>query len=200
MTGRLSWCDGSGILILPLALAALAAAACGPSSDGTEQAAARASERDLTLSSAEAPGLEIASPVELARRPIQPAAESRPSPKPATRSRAAARPRAIESTTTAEAPVPVVAPTPAPGRTESAVPATPASWPPNPNELAPGESVTILPASSGPSSEPSWTDELPADGRRGIAIGAGPNGGNCPPRGAGGRPRGIGGGGFRGLR
>ena len=56
------------VMLLPLALAAAAAGGCRTASEGTEQAALGVPQRDLTLQQAAAPEVEIASPVELARR------------------------------------------------------------------------------------------------------------------------------------
>jgi hypothetical protein len=74
--------------------------------------------------------------------------------------------------------------------------------PPDPHALAPGQTVTVLPASGGGSaSEPGLTDQGPPDARHGdsggTAIRGGGHGGSCGGRGhpgSGGAP------GFRGFR
>ena len=192
------------MFLLPLALAAAAAASgCGTASEGTEQASLRVPRRDLTLQNAAVAQVEVASPVELASTPIQrstvhhPRRARRPSPAPSpqsTGSGAAAAP-VLDLTAAQHAPLAMsTAPAPA-----------------DPHELAPGQSVTVIPVSSDPSTVPDWTDEHPSDGGRGIAVGTDGHGGGC--RGGGGSGMGgsgmggsgmggsgDGGGGFRGLR
>ena len=186
--------------LLPLALAAAAVGGCGTGSEGTEQAALRVPRRDLTLQQAGAPEVEVASPVELARAPVERRATHRPQ-----RARRAVEVAPPEATHDAPAPV---APAPAPVQfhadpislatsAESEVPEAP-----DPHALAPGQTVTLIPASSrpasdGPSGAPDWTDERPDHAGRGPTIHVGGRGGSCGGRGPGRRP---GGGGFRGLR
>ncbi len=154
---------------------------------GTRAAGATAvPDRDLTLQASAPPAAEVASPVELSR-PIH-------QPKPAHRLSIARRP----------APVPAPDPLPeVPPATEAAipVPATAAQVLPEPapvadaavgvgRELAPGTTVTIIPAANGPSSapeDPSWAPSGP--GRSVIIEGGGGRGGTCRPRGG---ARGIG--------
>ena len=165
----------------------LATAGCsGGSGAGEESAAATAGlERDLTLSVAAAPALEVASPVELGR-PEPPA--SRPTP----RRRSAPKPAPAP----AEAPPePDAAPTPEPvavpvSLASTDLPDAAAEAPMGAGrELLPGQTVTMIPASSGPSN---GGDDigLPAEPGRGMFKGGA---GNCPhpPRGVGGRPVGI---------
>ena len=64
------------VMLLPLALAAVAAGGCRTASEGTEQAALGVPQRDLTLQQTPAPEVEIASPVE-ARRAPRPSARRR---------------------------------------------------------------------------------------------------------------------------
>lgn len=181
------------LLLLPFALAACAVTGCGNGSDGTEQTAFQVPRRDLTLQETQAPKVEVASPVELARAPVQRRAAYRPQ-----RARMAARtprPAAVQPAPAAPAPAPARA------RTDSMSLASSVE-PPDPHALAPGQSVTIIPASSGPPSEgsssaPDWTDQRPGDGGHGPTIRGGGHGGRCGGRGTGGHP---GGGGFRGLR
>jgi hypothetical protein len=179
--------------ILPLAFTAAVLAACASESPQTanQETASRGvegaalPERDLTLQTPAAPAVEVASPVELSR--------AAPEPKPAQRARVSPKP----------------APAPAPDPVPEAAPAAQAAVPdstvavaeglaePAPvedvgvgRELAPGKTVTIIPASSGPTftaEDPSWA---PAEGRRGTIIGTGEGrGGRCRPRGG---VRGIG--------
>jgi hypothetical protein len=171
------------MLLLPLTIAAAAAVGCRTTSEGTEQAALRAPRRDLTLERAAASEVEVASPVELARMPAKRLAVHhhlrvhRPAPVPA----------ATGTGDTPALPAALTHAQPAP------LAATTAPAPADPHELAPGKTITVIPASSGPSTTPDWTDERPSGAGRGIAVGTGGHGGGC-------RPRGTGGGGFRGLR
>jgi hypothetical protein len=188
------------LLLFPLALAAAAAGACGTASDGTEQAAFRAPRRDLTLSQAETPELEVASPVELARAPVQrptahrPQRARRPAPVP--------RPVATRPGDAPVAPAPVPAPTHA---APALLAAGTVSEAPDPHALAPGRTVTLIPVSNGPSSNepadtPTGTDQRPDDDGPETGIHGGGHGGGCKPGGVGGHPGGGWGGDFRGLR
>jgi hypothetical protein len=178
------------LLLLPVALAAIGAAGCGSASADPEQTAFQPPRRDLTLRQAESPVVEVASPVELARAPAQARAalEVRHTVRAARADRRASPP--IATPVPAPAPVAAVAPVGPPTETEA----------PDPHALAPGQTVTVVPASTASIDAPSsgdWTDQLPASGGRGKTIRGG--GGNCGGRGhGGGRP--DGGGGFRGLR
>ena len=193
--------------ILPLAFTAAVLAGCAAESSQiwNQETASRGvegtalPERDLTLQTAATPAVEVASPVELAR----PASEPRParrttiSPKPAPAPVPDPVPEASPATQ-ASMLVPAVAVAevvaePAPPVVEDvAVGAG--------RELAPGTTVTVIPASSGPSSapeDPSWATAGPG---RSMIIegGGGGRGGRCRPRGgvrgigiAGGIPIGI---------
>jgi hypothetical protein len=169
------------VTLLPLALAALAAGGCRTASEGTEQAALGVPQRDLTLQQTPAPEVEIASPVELARAPTERPTTERP--------RRAHRP--------APAPHPEAkAPDGAPATLSPAQPAATAlaaSAPEaaDPHALAPGQSVTIIPASSGPTTPEDWTDERPSGRERGVEVGGGGHGGRCKPRGTGMPGRGL---------
>jgi hypothetical protein len=169
------------VTLLPLALAALAAGGCRTASEGTEQAALGVPQRDLTLQQTPAPEVEIASPVELARAPTERPTTQRP--------RRAHRP--------APAPHPEAkAPDGAPATLSPAQPAATAlaaSAPEaaDPHALAPGQSVTIIPASSGPTTPEDWTDERPSGRERGVEVGGGGHGGRCKPRGTGMPGRGL---------
>jgi hypothetical protein len=172
------------LLLLPLALA-VAAGGCRTASQETEQAAFRVPERDLTLRESGAPDVQVASPVELANTPTQRATVHRP--QRARRPAPAPRPAT---------PVPALVATPA-----EPVPLATSTAPeaPDPHALAPGQSVTIIPASSGPSTEPDWTDQRPSGPTRGISVGSGGHGGGCHPHGGGMGPSARGGA-FRDLR
>ena len=142
-------------------------------------------QRDLTLQQTPAPEVEIASPVELARVPTE---------RPATqRGRRAHRPAAARHP---EASAPEVAPatltpTPASAHPTATALATSAPEAADPHALAPGQSVTIIPASSGPTTLTDWTDQRPSGRERGVDVGAGGHGGRCKPRGTGMPGRGL---------
>ncbi len=157
---------------------------CG-SDHPVESARVRASVRDLTQP-AEPAAVAVASPVELAR--------ARPRSSASHPNRVSHKPALVRKTP----PAPLATPTPEPVIT--AIPAVmkPISGPVAPaaqpergigHELAPGETITIIPAASGPSTDVGdgvADRERPAGG--GIFIGGG-HGGTCRPRG-----------GVRGLR
>lgn len=173
------------VMLLPLALAAVAAGGCRTASEGTEQAALGVPRRDLTLQQTAAPEVEIASPVELARAPSERPMTHRP--------RRAHRPA---PTRLPEANLPEVAPatltpTPAPPQPAATPLAARAPEAADPHALAPGESVTIIPASSGPTTPADWTDERPSGRERGVEMGGGGRGGRCKPRGTGMPGRGL---------
>jgi hypothetical protein len=172
-------------LLFPLALAAVAAGGCGTGSNGSEQAAFRVPQRDLTLQEVKAAPVEVASPVELANTPVRPATTHH--------SRRAHRP--------APAPSPVAAASPAVPATipvRLTAPTASASEPADPHALPPGRTVTVIPASSGPGTDGDWTDQRPSSGGGdGISVSPGRHGGGCAPRGGGRAPRGIGAGAFR---
>jgi len=177
---------------LTLALAATLLAGCTPESsppptDEMADAGAHSAalpERDLTLQTPPAPAVEVTSAVELSR----PAAESR------REGRARVSPRPAPAA--APDPVPEVAPTleaafPLPAVAVAEVAAEPAADEAEAadasRELAPGRTVTVIPASSGPSvtlEEPDWGPV-----GRSIIGGGGSRPGTCRPRGG---VRGIG--------
>ena len=157
------------VLLLPLTAALAVVAGCG--SEGTEQATLSLPERDLTLAT-QAPKVEIASPVEL-QKVQTPPRSVRPSGRTPRRPTAtAAKPAAITA-----APAPILA-----ASQPVAERANPTLEPANDRELLPGETVTVLPVSSGPSPAPEdWLDERPT--ARGGDFDIGDIGGRCPRRG-----------------
>jgi hypothetical protein len=169
------------IVFLP-SFAAMAAVVVGCGSQG-KQTAPSLPKRDLTLAS-QANQVAIASPVELGSLQVQQRA-MRPThtrrPKPSRRS----TPVADRVVTTAVAAAPAVVLTVARpvAQPEVAVPA-------NDRELLPGKTVTVIPASSGPSAAAEPTDEFPTFlGGGGSGMGGGGSGmgggGRCPGRGPG---------------
>jgi uncharacterized membrane protein YgcG len=182
--------------LLPAALLVLTIGACTPAADRSEQTAFQVPKRDLTLQQADAPGLDVASSVELRQAPLRQAAlrERRRArrPRPAVPSRAErVHPAA------APAPTPVRA-TPVPASQPAAKVAAPATpeGPPDPYALAPGQTITVLPVSNAGSSDaaPGIEPSGPADRRGGSGHGGGGHGGSCG--GGGGR---HGGGGWGGT-
>jgi hypothetical protein len=152
--------------------------ACGTGGEGRAPVAAL--ERDLTLQNSAAPTLEVASAVELGRPEPRQQATPRPKPsrKPALAPTPKPAPKAAPASEQVSAPVPVavaVAEMPAPA--------------PTGRELAPGQTVTVLPASTGPSQPGPDDVYLPTEAGRGLFK---PGAGNCPhPPRRGGRPIGI---------
>lgn len=178
--------------IFPLAFSAAVLAGCAAESPRTSDqetasrgvAGAALPDRDLTLQVPATPAVEIASPIELSR--------AAPEPRPARRARISPKP--------APAPAPDPAPEAAPAAQAAALVPTGAVAEvlaePAPvedeavgagRELAPGKTVTVIPASSGPSSVPEDPAWAPAEGGRGTIMVGG--GGKCRPRGG---VRGIG--------
>lgn len=179
------------LFLVPLAAAALGAAGCGSPPPAVE--AGQVPRRDLTLQPDDAPRVEVASPVELARAlPAEHRTGTR-----ARKVRRAARTTAPASP--ASAPAAADVPSLTPAAVAAAAPASPASYePPDPQALAPGQTVTVLPASTGASGAPASTDDPLPDAQRGdsrgVTIRRG-HGGSCGGRGGhGGSP------GLRGLR
>lgn len=179
--------------ILPLAFTAALLAACSAESpqtsiEETGSSGARVAGiagRNLTLQTSATPAVEVASAVELSRTAPETRVVQRPkvSPEPA---HTKAPDPVPEASPVAESPLP------APTVAVAEMPAEPAPVEDvaadGGRELAPGKTVTIIPASSGPSSAP---EEAPSWGPTGhgrsIMIGGG--GGRCRPRGG---VRGIG--------
>lgn len=163
--------------VLPLVVAVLAA--CGSVPEASEQAAIRVPQRDLTLRQTPAAPDAVASPMEIPRsRAERSARQLHRAPKPAparlSHRKAAERVPASEAAAQADA---AAAPS-GPAVLDPAV----TEPPPDPRELAPGQTVTIIPTSSGPSVAAEPNDEIPS--RAGRAIMGGRQGGTCRPRGA----------------
>jgi hypothetical protein len=163
------------VLLLPLAFVAVVLAGCAAESPSNQETASAGTdetvlpERDLTLQSAATPVVEVASPVEL----------SRPAPKAPRHisSRRAAKPApALAPVRDAEPAVEAPVPAPSVAVAEAGAEAAPVEDVAvgAGRELAPGTTVTVIPASSGPSYAPeaddSWLPEGPA---RGIMVGGG---------------------------
>jgi hypothetical protein len=144
------------ISLLPLTALVAVAAGCG--SEAREQAARSVPKRDLTLVSYTSE-VKIASPVETQQLRTRAA---RPAP--------ARRSSSLEPTI-----APVLA-----ASEPVAQPAATAPTPDNDRELLPGKTVTVIPASSGPSTGADRTDDFP--GARGRTIVTG-GGGTCRGRG-----------------
>ena len=144
-------------------LIALVAVAAGCESASTPR-------RDLTLvTHASAP--EIASPVETAR-PVVRHRTVRPS-RQAQTTRASRAPKVKLADVRMPAPVLAI---PQPMTQPSGTAAIPA----NDRELLPGKTVTLIPASSGPSIDSDRNDELPEGHRQTtVARGKGKHGGRC---------------------
>jgi hypothetical protein len=143
------------VFLLPIAAVVAVVAGCG--SEAREQRAGSLPQRDLTLVTQTAQ-VEIASPVELQqvrihRRTIRQAPRS------------SREPKIILAAVTASTPVLAVP--------EPVAPATTAATPANDRELLPGKTVTVIPASSGPSAGSDRADELPPEGRTMVARGGG---------------------------
>jgi hypothetical protein len=145
-------------------LTALVAAAAGCGSVGREQASGYVPQRDLTLVTQTA-GVEIASRVEMQQPRIQ-RRTARQAP------RSSREPKIILA---AAAPV-LAVPEPV------AQPASTAATPANDRELLPGKTITVVPASSGPSTGSDTADE-PPPGRDRTMVARG--GGTCRGRGRG---------------
>lgn len=166
-----------------LPLTALLAAVAGCGSEAGVQAVRSVPQRDLTLVTQTAE-VKIASPVEMQQLRVRQAATRR-SP-PAARPVSATRShRALEPSVAAvAAPLATLAAgsAPVPAAEPAAQPAATALTSDNPRELLPGTTVTIIPASTGPSPGSGTADEAPPE-RGGIMVVRG--GGTCRGRGRG---------------
>ncbi|HEU5041548.1 MAG TPA: hypothetical protein VFT84_12035 [Gemmatimonadales bacterium] len=165
------------------------AAGCGPGGTAGVDRSAQPLERDLTLRTSAPVAVEVASAVELGRPEVPkaktPRRRSTPRPAPAP-SEAPPRPEA------APAPEPVAVETPAPVTVAAIDMTAPVETPVGDDrELAPGETITIVPVSSDPGSGGGGDIALPTEPGRGVFSG-GARGCPHPPRGiSGGRPIGI---------
>jgi len=155
------------MLLLPLTALVAVVAGCG--SEAGELAARSVPERDLTLVT-QAAQVEVASPVEMKRPQVQ-TRTVRPS-------RLARAPRSSREAKVEVADEWVPARVLAPSQPVAQPVSTPST--PNDRELLPGKTVTLIPASSGPSPGVEPADELHAirhgggkcrGGRRGPGIG-----------------------------
>ena len=162
------------IFLFPLTALVAVAAGCG--SGGRQQATRSTPQRDLTLVTPTG-GVEIASPVEMQQlrihhRTIRQAPRSSREPRIILATMAAP----LAALGAGSAPVLAV---PEPVAQPVSTEATPA----NDRELLPGKTVTVIPASSTPSTGSDTADELPAEqGRTTVAHGGG---GGCRGRGRG---------------
>ena len=144
-------------------LTALVAVAAGCGSVGREQATRSVAQRDLTLLVPQTSVVEVASPVEAHQLRVQ--------HRTVRHSQLAVRLAAVTL------PAPALA-VPEPVAQPVSTPAASA----NDRELLPGKTITVIPASSTPSTCSDGTDELPATrGRTKVAHG----GGGCRGRGRG---------------
>ncbi len=180
------------VTLLPLAAVAALLAGCAgekvSTPDRTTSAGATAAaepKRDLTLQTQPTPTVEVASAVELTRLEPKPRPERRarvsrkpaPAPQPEPEDEAAPAAEAAVAVAATEIAEVLVEPAPAEDLAASGG-----------RELAPGRTVTIIPATAGPSTtseEPEW---IPSERGRSMVIGSG-RGGRCRPRGG---VRGIG--------
>jgi hypothetical protein len=158
---RSFWCW----TLLPLG----ALAGCGPGSRAAP-VEAPPHARDLTTPQTASPQVQVISSREVIR--AEPARRSKPRvPRPA-RTEAVAPPVLSKP-----APVPPVVASP---RLDPVLIATPVAWKGGAAALEPGQTVTIVPASSGPSPEP---DAAPGPARERSGGGVRLGGGGCHPRG-----------------
>jgi hypothetical protein len=158
-------------------LTALVAVVAGCGSEVKEQTVRSLPQRDLTLVTQTA-YVETASPVETHQLRIQHRAV-RPSKPAARRSRPLA-PKGVLAAMTAHAPILDAEPVAQPVST-SPTPEEGASSN-NDRELLPGKTVTVIPASSGPSTGSDTADELPPERGRTMVV---RGGGTCRGRGRG---------------
>ena len=154
----------------------------------TSHEAGALAPRDLTLRTSSTPALEVASPVELSR-------PSLPSPRRAARKLSRKPAPATVPEQPPEAAPALAAAIPVPATVVDEVAADPVPVEDvstgSGRELAPGKTVTIVPASAGPSTASPEDDSWGASARVhcGTVIRGGGGGGRCKPRGG---ARGIG--------
>jgi hypothetical protein len=154
------------VLLLPMAVL-VGVAGCKVGAG--EQMARSVPERDLTLVQ-QTSEMNIASPVETRRPQIERQTRW------VSRARASSARRPIT-----RIPVTTISP-PAELRTATQTIVEPTRAPtaaPNDRELLPGKTVTLIPASSGPSTETGWSDDFPVERGRAVVS----RGGQCGDRG-----------------
>jgi hypothetical protein len=164
--------------LVPLAFVVVVAG-CGSEPEQSGRASG-VPHRDLTLQEAPAPDVTVVSGVELPQpRPERPRV-LRPQRSPQS-ALGPSRTHTAEAAPTAEAvAVSAVAPAPAPAAAPPIVDEAA-----DPHALAPGRTVTIIPASSGPSmGSDRGVDEMPSRAGRAIMM-AGGHGDTCRPHGGG---------------
>jgi hypothetical protein len=156
------------ILLLPLAIVAVAGC-------GTEEAKHTASPpaRDLALPAQQAPQVEVASALELGRP------EAPQAPRQTRRSARRSQPVTAQAVPAAISTAPATAVTVVPA---IYVPTPAASVPASDRELPPGKTVTIIPASTGPSPSRGDAGEHPGDRGHTMVIRGGDT---CRKRGRG---------------
>jgi len=160
--------------LIPLAVLMLGSG-CGRGPEETGRAPS-VPARDLTLERSPAPAVQVASPLEAPRphperpRVQRPRRTARPAPAPVP-------PPAPPDAAPVAAAASAAAPTSAAHSSETEAVAA------DPHTLQPGQTVTVIPASSGPSVGSDPADAPPSRAGRAILIGRG-HGGTCQPRGA----------------
>jgi uncharacterized membrane protein YgcG len=168
------------LLLISISVGAIGALGCG--SKGKEAPAPSVARRDLTVP-APPPKVEVASAVELGR--IHP-----PRPKHSPRALRRARPAAPKVQPAVVAAQPSSPPAPA----AAPVPRFRQPEPVNDRELPPGETVTVIPASSGPTTADVGAGHGEGWGTGGSGMGGGGSGMGGGGSGMGGRGRCPGGG------
>jgi uncharacterized membrane protein YgcG len=169
------------VLLISISVGAIGALGCG--SEGKEAPAPPVARRDLTVP-APPPKVEVASAVELGR--IHPPRPKQHSPRAHRRARPAA-PKVTPAVVASQ-------PSPPPAPAAAPVPRFRQPEPVNDRELPPGETVTVIPASSGPTREDVGAGHGDGWGTGGSGMGGGGSGMGGGGSGMGGRGRCPGGG------
>jgi hypothetical protein len=163
--------------IIVAGAASLLLAACGGSTR-IQESATSIPQRDLTLTPATGATTQFASKLELGV-PTQEVRQTR-----APRASRQGRVTRVPDVPAAQAPTPVAVAAPAP-----VTDAPPPPPPPDPTgrELAPGATITVIPASTSSGSAGGGTDwsEIPAPREGGVVMIGGGHGGRCQGRGRG---------------
>jgi hypothetical protein len=145
------------IFVLPLSALVAAVAGCGP--EARESGAHSVPQRDLTLVT-QTSEAKTASPLETQRPQVQ--------HRTVRHLQRTARPAAVAPRLAVPAPVPAAS-------QPVVQPPSSATAPANDRELLPGKTVTVIPVSTGASTSPDETDDLPAaPGRKCRGRGRGP--------------------------